>query len=754
MVIVTVAAAVSAHAGVIVKSSYYISISNGDKFVLICPHYYRIVKECAVRYCGRTMEEKEMIFLRNNTETQCNVPNRQAITGVNVLILIVFMSVLLFPTWRRGGTIREYITPYLGIAVVAFFIFILSPYLNRTSYRHGKSLVEERIKEILRDPIFYIGVFFLVPLYIQWWNSGKAYILDNKAREVLFSPATIDWLPGAVNTLKSWDMLVWFFPAFVLVLMVRHGCPGKRALLIVYWSMAVNSAFLGIIGIIAPQLGNKYLSWLTSILILPPYSRFSFSAFGYFSTFGYANHAASFFLLHLGLTCGLFFYYYIDRKQHRWIILKTGILLMIILLQFYALHLCHSNYGMFFSWLIMTFFVFYGLYLYIREKPTRRVKSGFIVTGVIFLLAVGLFGLYLTARGDILSELSTMKKPGKYIKEQSAEKLWYMSAALDIWRHSPIFGIGGGSYGEYLRYYERPNSNQDKYIKTHAPGTANVHNDFIQFLCEFGIVGIGLLTAALVLLALKIMKNKAWKQSFVFFGLLGISGVLIQSLMDVPFRNPSVIISFLVILAGYGTLQRRDQNNEVSSKKDSPTKFVTRFVNFYTVLFLFIMIVSWWALSPVRQKISRDIVREVEREYYAKLITPQYDKVTPGKSQNASPSLLRSLWQAKVLYGDFKDLHLLSAKINFDLYRDLKSSQEKKAKKYLLAAFRSSMSAKQFSKSTDTEFIKVYTAILDESGYYLEESLCLKVLLDSNPDDIRVDLLVREYYFRRPHLIR
>lgn len=677
----------------------------------------------------------------------------QSLTGTSISELTVIIVLLLFPTWRRGGTIREYMIPYLAMAIAAFFIFLLSPYLHQTSHRHGMSRVEERIKEILRDPIFYIGFFFLIPLYIQWWNSGKVYILENKARAVLFSPTVINWLPGAVNTLKSWDMLVWFFPAFVLLLMIRHGCPGKLGFIMISWSMAINSAILAILGIITPLLGNKYLSWLTSIFILPPYSRFSFSNSGYFSTFGYANHAASFFLLHLGLTCGLFFYYYIDRKQHRRITLKTGILLMIILLQFYVLHRCHSSYGMIFSWMIMALFVFYSLYLVILKNHKKRIKSRFIVTVVILILAASLFGVYFMARGDILSELSTIKKPVKYSKEQSAEKLWYMSAALDIWRHSPIFGIGGGSYSEYLRYYERPNSNQDKYIKTHEPGKANVHNDFIQYLCEFGIVGIGLLIATFVLLAAKIIKNKAWKQGFVLFGLLGMSGVLIQSMIDVPFRNPSVIISFVIMLVGYGTLQHREQNNQVSSKNSFSTKYITRFVNFYTILVLFIIVISWWALSPIRQKISRDIVREVEKEYYAKL-SPHYDDITPEKSQNASPSLVKPMWWAKLLYSDYEDLHLLSAKINFDLYRDLKSSQEKEAKKYLLAAFRSSLAAQPFSTTMDTPFVKIYTAILDELGYYLEESLCLKTLLDNNPDDIRINLLVREYYANRPHLIR
>ena len=694
-----------------------------------------------------------MELFKNNDKSHNNSLIFQSLTGAYILELSALIVLLLFPTWRRGGTIREYMILYLGMAVAAFLTFLLSPYFHRTSHRHGKSLVDDRIMEILRDPIFYIGVFFLIPLYIQWWNSGKVYILEDKAREVLFSPAVIDWLPGAVNTLKSWDMLVWFFPLFAILLMVRHGCPRKLGFIIISWSMAINSVVLAIIGIIAPLLGNKYLSWLTSIFILPPYSRFSFSNFGYFSTFGYANHAASFFLLHLGLTCGLFFYYYSNHKQNRRITIKTGILLMIILLQFYVLHRCHSSFGMIFSWIIMAFFISYGLYLYIRENPKRKVKSRFIVTGVILILASSLFGLYFTARSDILAELSTIKKPMKYIKEQSAEKLWYMSAALDIWRHSPIFGIGGGSYSEYLRYYERPNSNQDKYIKTHELGKANVHNDFIQYLCEFGIVGMGLLIATFVLLAAKIIKNKVWKQSFALFGLLGMCGVLIQSMIDVPFRNPSVIISFAVILAGYGTFQHMEQNNQASPKKDFPIKFITRYVNFYTVLVLFIIIISWWALSPIRQNISRGIVRDVEKEYYEKL-SPQYDDITPEESQTVSPSLLNSLRWAKLLYSEYEDIHLLAAKINFDLYRDLKSGQEKKAKKYLLAAFHSSLAAQPFSTTMDTPFVKIYTAILDELGYYLEESLCLKTLLDNNPDDIRIDLLVREYYFRRPYLIR
>ncbi len=489
----------------------------------------------------------------NSQDNSLTHHTHQVLPGADIAVLVGVISLLVFPTWRRGGAVREYMTPYLWMVIAVFFVFLLSPIFRRRSECHGKHLVMERIKGILRDPVFYIGGVFLVLLLIQWLNSGQEFLVKNKGNEILFSSPPIDWLPGAVDTLKSWDMLVWFFPAVALVLMVRHGNLGKEALLAVYWSMVMNAVLLGIIGLITPHMERPFLTWNFYVFVFPP------SSGNCFSTFGYVNHAASFFLLHLGLACGLFFHYYTNGKQYRHARVKTGVLFAVILFLFYVLHRCHSSYGMIFSWMIMAFFVFYGLYVYIREAPARKAKSGLIFTVVIALLAVGLAGLYFTAKGDILSELSTMKDPGRYIKEHAAEKLWYWSEAVDIWRRHPVFGAGGGSYSEYLRHYTRTGPN--RYLKSHAPGGASVHNDFIQFLCEFGIVGVGLLTALLVLLVVKIVKNKEWKRGFVLFGLLGISGVLLQSMIDVPFRNPSVIVAFVVILAVYGDFLSRSHTN-------------------------------------------------------------------------------------------------------------------------------------------------------------------------------------------------
>jgi hypothetical protein len=343
-----------------------------------------------------------------------------------------------------------------------------------------------------------------------------------------------------------------------------------------------------------------------------------------------------------------------------------------------------------------------------------------------------------------------MRKPVKFIQEQFDMKFWQIEAAAKIWWDYPLFGIGGNSYGEYLLQYVK--DPQRRSFAIYHQGMANVHNDFMQFLCEFGIVGAGFLIAVFILLVVKIMTSREWKQGFVLFGLLGISGVLIHSLIDLPFRSPPVIIAFAVVLAGYGML--KPTLEKTAGENGSFTRFVTRFINFYTILLLFIGLMLWLVFTPLRQKVSRDIVRDVEREYEAQLIIPRYDNVTPAKSQNASPAMLRSLWWAKLLYSDYKNLHLLSAKIDYDLYRNNRTNNEKKAKGYLKKAFRSSLAARRFTNYGDIEFVKLHTAVLDDLGYHLEESWCLLNLGKAHPDDIRVNLLLREYYFRRPYLMR
>lgn len=680
----------------------------------------------------------------NESRYQVHEEIKQKLTRLDGIVVFVIMALLMFSAWARGGTLRQYLAPYSWLAVFVFLIFLLAPYLRGTSHSHRCLLVSQQVRRVFRDPMFFIGIAFLCLLYIQWWNSGKVRIfeqIEGGGQNVTFSPPYIDWLPGAVDTTGSWDMIVWFFPAFVALLIVRHAFSNSRMIRLLFWGMIINASLLAAFGLVAPILAKNYPLWLTSILPR--------QTVHYFSTFGYPNHAGSYFILHLGLTCGLLFYYFTNRKEETRLRPNVRILFLIALLLFSAIHLTRSRYAILFAWVMAVLFTACLLRLLVRENPYARKTAVYaiIITG---FLVTGSLALYISAKDDVRSKLSTLASPGKFIRDQFDMKFWQVKSAAEIWRDYPLFGIGGESYREYVMQYVKDPKRRSFAI--YNRGMANVHNDFMQFLCEFGAVGVGLLVAVLVLLTVKIIRSRQWKNGFVLFGLLGLSGVLIHSLIDLPFRSPPIIIAFTVVLAAYGMFCQPGEN---TYRDYGPvTRFVTRFINFYSILFLFIVLVLWLAFTPLRQKASADIIRSVEREYNAKLIVPYYDNVTPAKSQNASPILLRSLWWAKCLYADHKNLHLLSAKVNFDLYREFKPRDEKKAGKFLKDAFRSSLSARQFTTYGDIQFVKLHAAILDAMGYHLEESWCLKNLGKIHRDDIRVNLLLREYYYRRPYLIR
>jgi O-antigen ligase len=573
-------------------------------------------------------------------------------------------------------------------------------------------------------------------------------LLEEESKKTAFSPPYIDWLPGAVDTSHSWDMLVWFFPAFVALLVVRHGFHRPRRVRMLFWGMVINASLLAIFGLIAPILVKHNPTWLT--LILHPAQ--SQHQIHFFSTFCYSNNAGSFFILHFGLVCGLFFYYTRKKDEAR-AKLKSVILLIIIMLFFLAIHLTRCRFAILFSWMIALVFALYFLLVVSRKKSGRKRKTMITAVTCIGLSIIISFTLYMKTNKGLTSKLSAMLKPGKFIEEQFNLKFWQVEAAAKMWRDYPFFGVGGRGFREHLLQYV--GDPKKRYFAKNYRGMAYVHNDFMQFLCEFGIVGTGLLMAVFFLLAAKIAVSKEKKEGFVLFGVLGLCGVLIHSLIDLPFRSPPVIIAFTVVLAGYSKLcQPQQHKREMANDTSSFTGFVTRFVNFYTILLVFVFILAWWALSPVRKNVSKDIVREVERTYEAALVSPRHDNVTPPKSRNASPALLRSLWWAKLLYSDYKKPHLLSARINFDLYRSTKEKNAKKAKGYLKEAFRSSLAARRFTNYGDIGFIKLHTAVLDALGYYLEESWCVLNLREFYPKDIRVNLLVREFYFRRPYLYR
>ncbi len=113
---------------------------------------------------------------------------------------------------------------------------------------------------------------------------------------------------------------------------------------------------------------------------------------------------------------------------------------------------------------------------------------------------------------------------------------------LAIWRENPWWGTGPGTFTRVFPYYQSEALN--RYAVRHA------HNDPLQFLAEYGVLGGGWTFLALGWgLWLSRRKNRnhgeAWPQpveletpAYVF----GLATVALHSLVDFPFRAPAILL--------------------------------------------------------------------------------------------------------------------------------------------------------------------------------------------------------------------
>ncbi|MBQ3343083.1 MAG: O-antigen ligase family protein, partial [Kiritimatiellae bacterium] len=130
-----------------------------------------------------------------------------------------------------------------------------------------------------------------------------------------------------------------------------------------------------------------------------------------------------------------------------------------------------------------------------------------------------------------------------------------------------LFGVGGWGYVHFCLPMMTPEERDD----VQMVGGINVHNDYLQFLAEHGVVGFGALVTMVVLLVwpvghvwrrmarkTRFMKPKDLPpkpvQIFVlpapaFCLLVAITCTLVHAFGDCPLRSPAVLTLFFVTLA-------------------------------------------------------------------------------------------------------------------------------------------------------------------------------------------------------------
>lgn len=453
--------------------------------------------------------------------------------ALHLALLVVFAS------WARGGSepAHFWALPWLALGIVEM-MFLLPPV--RASDRSSDAWRRLR-RSLVRDPVLYLGGMLVVVLLIQWLNGPRQLEFVTESGAWIYSPPPWPGLPFCVVRSEALQVLLWGLTVYAILLAVRHGL-NRAGKLLLLRLIAVNGALLSLLGLAQLACGTDKIFWVSHIGTY------------FFATFGYPNHAGAYFTLLTALNGGLLLQALGDKNQtrHGW---WLGLCLI--------LNVLGSVFSLSRAGIVLTagLLLAGGLYapFYLSSRLERGDKWRLGVGAAIVLALAAL--LYFAAPDNPVRREARTVNLLRLHEELLGDRKLLASAALDIWQDYPWTGVGGWGFRRHVALY----LGKEHWDYLRSAGRANVHNDPLQYLCEHGIVGAGLILALIFTLIAQLWlrlaqappasdgeRPRVWflrVSPLVWAIMAGTSATFVHSLIDLPFRSIAILSVWFVALA-------------------------------------------------------------------------------------------------------------------------------------------------------------------------------------------------------------
>ncbi len=177
----------------------------------------------------------------------------------------------------------------------------------------------------------------------------------------------------------------------------------------------------------------------------------------------------------------------------------------------------------------------------------------FRVVSLVTLVVIFLAGAYFYSKADYVQKrFLKMNTPGQAEAISVRPMIW--NSAKRMWGDHLWFGVGPGHFDVYWQPYRHPAVQARPFW---------VHNDYLNVLADWGIVGGSLLGGVLVCLGIGVFKtwkyvqrsqdgigSKGSDRAALVFGIsLGLGTVLIHTAVDFQFQVPAIAVTAVVLAA-------------------------------------------------------------------------------------------------------------------------------------------------------------------------------------------------------------
>lgn len=461
------------------------------------------------------------------------------------LVLIVSAHLVFLP-WAIGSRM-----PWAQVVSLCFGVVALVVALWPRRYR-GELAPEGNFTlhawpRLLRYPLFWIGLVFLVYVLIQALNPAWERVSTPQVWYIQ-SIAHVEWLPSSVaapfERMNAWRMLVIWTGVWTAACAIWTGFTRRSAVKAVLNTLIINGSLLALLGVLQKVTGATKFFWL----VASPAGTFH-------STFVYKNHAGAYLNIIFAFALGLAAWNHVRGLRR----LERSTPAPVYLFAAILCGVCVFMSGSRASMLLLGGFILAGGLIYLVWRSRQSSSGGSPATSIIVAtLAVGFIALaatYLnlqTSIDQIRNVFGSDRVASIESRIQAREATW------ELFRDDPITGWGAGSFRHAFPLH------QQNYPDIYRPfGSVlfwdHAHNDYVQILAEVGILGVIPLLLTLGWFFRRLLRSGALTQPAFLLITLGLGLTLAHSWVDFPLSNAAIVTTFglsWILLVRWTELER------------------------------------------------------------------------------------------------------------------------------------------------------------------------------------------------------